>query len=148
MSTGTVIIQDALKQIGAHSIVAPASSDTLETARSVLNSMLELWTSKSIFIRTTPIEVVGDDLNEPIDTRNAIVYNLAIMLSPGFDNGKDIVSSRLQMLANTTMETVTNLYQNVEIPEMVISSTTPLGAGNNRGFRSRTFFPRGATIKN
>ena len=148
MSTGTVIIQDALKQIGAHSTNAPVSSDTLETARSILNSMLEMWTSKSIFIRTTPLSVVGDDLNEPIDTRNAIVYNLAIMVSPGFDNGKNIVSRGLQILADTTLEAITKLYQNVEIPELVISSTTPLGAGNDRGLRSRTFFPRGATIKN
>ena len=148
MSTGTVIIQDALKQIGAHSTNSPVSSDTLETARSILNSMLEMWTSKSIFIRTTPLSVVGDDLNEPIDTRNAIMYNLAIFLAPGFDNAKIIVSTDLRMLARETLETITKLYQNVEIPELVISSTTPLGAGNDRGLRSRTFFPRGATIKN
>ncbi len=148
MSIGTNIIQDALKALGAHSTASPASSGTLEDGRLILNSMLELWTSQSIFIRTVPISVVGEDLNEPIDARNAIVYNLAIMLAPALDNGKAIVSKDLRDLATTTFSTIRALYQDVEVPEMVISSTTPLGAGNTRGARSPTFFARGATVKN
>ena len=79
MSAGTEIIQEALRKIGAHSEVSPASAESILVGKSALNSMLEMWLSKGIDFGFAPLDAPGDDLSEPPDTRNGISSNLAIM---------------------------------------------------------------------
>lgn len=144
MSAGTVIVQRALQMIGAHSIVSPADPDSIVLGMEKLNSMLEMWLSMGIVIGFTPLEVPGDELNEPADTRNGIISNLALELAPDFDNVAQVVSLPLQRSAKVGYANIKNLYQSVTVPEKVVSSTLPIGAGNRT--RRRTFFAKGATI--
>lgn len=146
MSTGTAIIQRALQGIGAHSRVAPASPESITLGMEKLNSMLEMWLSQGITIGFTPLDVPGDNLNEPADTKNGIICNLAIELAPDFDNGKQIVSQELRRNAKVGFGNIKNLYQKITIPKKVVSSTLPVGAGNSRGVNRRTFFPKGGTV--
>ena len=148
MSTGTDIIHDALKLIGAHSVVSPAGPESIEDGRKALNSMLEMWISKNIQIGTTPLEVAGDELNEPVDCRNAIIQNLAIEMSANFDNGKDIVSPSLRSLAKVRFQDVRSLYGKLTIPKKVLSSTAPVGVGNQNGFYGRTFWRKDDAVGN
>lgn len=149
MSIGTDIIKDALKQIGAHSIVSPAAPETIEDGRVTLNSMLEMWLSKNIVIGATPLSVAGDELNEPADCRNAIVFNLAILFAGPFGNGKQIVSPELRSNARKSFSDVRGLYGRLNIPEKVLSSTTPIGAGNRRStLSSDRFWTKGDTVEN
>jgi len=148
MSTGTEIIQDALAEIGAFSTAMPASAASIESGRRKLNSMLELWLSDNIILGTTPLEVSGDELNEPADSRNAIVYNLALQLAGPFSNGKQIVTQTLANNARSNFMKIKSLYRTIDIPDKVISSTTPLGAGNRVGAWTRQYFPKGSTISN
>ena len=148
MSTGTRIIQDALKLIGAHSVVSPAGPESIEDGRVALNSMLEMWNSKNIQIGTTPLEVAGDELNEPADCRNAIVQKLAIEVAPLFDNGKLVVSPELRALAKVNFQDVRSLYGKLTIPRKVLSSTTPTGAGNSNGNFTRRFWPKDSAVGN
>ncbi len=146
MTTGTAIIQRALEQIGAHSIVAPASPDSIVLGKEKLNSMLEMWLSRNIELGFVPLNVAGDELNEPADTTNGIIDNLSLRLAPSFDNGKTIVSRDLKAQASSGFSEIKRMYQRLNIPDKVISSTAPTGAGNQRGFRQRPFFPKGSTI--
>ena len=146
MSTGTAIIQEALQEIGVHSIASPAGAESIEFGMMKLNAMLELWLSKNIRIGFTPLKVPGDDINEPADARNAIVSNLALLLAPAFDNGKQIVSPQLKSNANLGFIQMARLYKKIIVPDKVVSSTLPVGAGNQRSSRSRTFFGKKATI--
>ena len=146
MSTGTVIIERALQVIGAHSIASPADPESIVLGMEKLNSMLEMWLTDDIKIGTTPLEVPGDELNEPSDTRNGIINNLAIELAPDFDNGKIVVSPQLTQNVRIDFIRIEKRYGTISIPKRVVSSTLPRGAGNNRGFRSRTFFSKGSTI--
>ena len=146
MSTGTDLIQRALQTIGAHSIVSPADPDSIIVGMERLNSMLEMWLSFGIDIGFTPLEVPGDELNEPPDTRNGIIANLALQLAPTFDNGKVIVSPVLQRDAKLGYHNIKNIYQRLTIPKKVVSSTLPVGAGNSRRVHARTFFRKGATL--
>lgn len=150
MSTGTDIIRDALAEIGAASVVAPADPQSVEAGRKKLNSMLELWLSRNIVIGVRPLDLAGDELAEPPDTRNAIVTNLALELAPLFDNGRQIVTPTLMENARRNFQMVKNLYGRIRMPDKVLSSTTPLGAGNYQddSFYSRTFFRRGSRISN
>ena len=82
MSTGTDLIEDALKEIGANSVARPAGGETINDVKKKLDSMLQRWLSQGIDLGTTPIDLVGEEVNEPIDARNAIVENLAILAAP------------------------------------------------------------------
>ena len=146
MSTGTAIIEDALKLLGVNSVLSPAAPENITDGMNVLNSMLEDWLSKGIHIGFTPLEVPGDELNEPQDATNAIKSNLAIEMSPYFDNGGNIVSPALAGRAKRQMADIKILYEVFHIPPKVISSTTPLGAGNRRGVNNLQYFPKGMVI--
>lgn len=146
MTVGSEIITRALQKIGAHSIVQPASPDSITLGMENLNSMLEMWLSQGIEIGFTPLKVPGDQLNEPRDTRNGITNNLAMYLGPDFNNGKVVISPELARNAKVDFINIKNLYQRVTVPKKVVSSTLPVGAGNSRGRNGRVFFPRGATI--
>ena len=150
MSIGTDIIRDALAEIGVNSVVTPASPEAIEAGRKKLNSMLELWLSENIVIGTRPLDLAGEELSEPADTRNAIVTNLALELAPLFANGKQIVDPTLQQNARRNYMKIKKLYGRIMVPEKVLSSNTPLGAGNYQddSFYSRTFFRRGSRVSN
>ena len=144
MSIGTEIIKDALGEIGAHSVAAPANPEAIELGKRKLNSMCEIWLSKDIRFGFTPLSVPGDELNEPADVRNGIVSNLALLLAPSFDNGRQIVSPSLKSAASAGFREIQRLYQRVDVPDKGVSSTLPRGQGNKR--RANEFFGRNATI--
>lgn len=150
MSTGTDIITDALKEIGVVSAVSPANNESLQDGLKKLNSMMEIWLSQGIIIGFSPLDVIGNDLNEPLDCRSGIVSNLAIECAPLFNNGDQIVSPQLRSNARRDIAIIKSLYRTNEIPKKVLSSTTPIGAGNARsgGFNNRTFWPKGGEVDN
>ncbi len=146
MTTGTVIAQDALACIGAHSTAAPASDETILTVVKLLNNMLEMWLSKGIQIGFTPLDVPSDELNETADSFDAIIFNLAIKAAPFFDNGKPIVSADLRLLSGSSFRDVKAQYQRINIPKTVLSSTTPRGQGNVNDFFRQPFVGQNAEI--
>ena len=143
MSSGTKIIESALKLIGAHSIAAPADAESVELGMETLNSMLQLWLSKQIDLGISPLDAPGDEVDEPLDSTQAIIDNLAVALGPNFDNGGEVVSQTLRVNANNGYNSIKSLYQVFTIPDKVVSSTLPRGAGNRSG---RTFAGKGATV--
>ena len=148
MTTGTVLIQEALEQIGAHSIAAPADAAAIERGKDRLNSMCELWLTRNIDFGFTPLSVAGDDLDEPSDVRNVIIDNLAVQLAPKFEPDAAIVSRELRASARTGFEFIKTAYEVITISDKVVSSTLPLGAGNHRhGFgEQQKFHAKGAKI--
>lgn len=148
MSTGTTIIKRALQKIGASSAVSEPTPEAFQTGLEVLNGMLSTWKSRNLDTGSTLLKTAGDELNEREDCKNAIILNLAIALSMDFDNGKAIVSQDLRNEAFKQLATITSIYQTTDIPEKVVSSTLPKGAGNRRFLNSQAFFGEGDTIGN
>lgn len=148
MSTGTDIIQKALQEIGAHSVVSPASAESILAGKDALNSMLEMWLSKGIDFGFSPLDAPGDTLDEPPDVRNGIISSLAIILAPNFDNGKGVVSPELRSIANSQFHTIQRIYRKVTIPKKVVSSTLPRGAGSEQGILDSAFYDVGDRINN
>lgn len=146
MSTGTFLVQKALQKIGAHSLIRPANAQSLEDGFQALNGMLQTWLSMGIGLGIVPLSVPGDELGEPADSTQAIINNLALELAPDRQGGKDVVSLILLRNANSQFNALKALYQVFTIPDKVLSSTTPLGAGNNISRNGRVFVGRGATI--
>ena len=146
MSSGTFIIESALKRIGAASIVQPAAPETITEGKDILDSMLQLWETWGIDIGIVPLDAPGDELGEPLDARNAIIDNLALMLAPDFDNGKGNVSAQLKANARNGLAQVKQMYRELTVPPRQISSTTPRGQGNVNGLRTRIFFEEGEEL--
>ncbi len=140
MSIGTDIIKRGLQRIGADSIASPATPETLDNGLEILNSMLQLWTSWGIDLQYIPLEDVTDELSEGIDTRNAIIDNLALAMAADFDNGALIVSVQLRRNADSGFEMVKTLYQKFNIPKKRPSGNLPRGAGNSKGNWNEIFF--------
>ena len=118
----------------------------ISVARDNLNSMLQLWLSQGIDLGTVPLDAPGDELSEPLDARQAIIDNLAIYMAPDFEQRNPIVSQSLIKNARIGLVLIKGLYQNLTIPDKVVSSTLPRGAGNNRGIFTRIFYEKGATL--
>lgn len=136
MTTGTKIIQKSLQRIGKHSVVKPAASEVIEDGMDHLNSMIQGWESLCISMGCMPLKVPGDELSEPSDVKNAIIDNLAIYMAPSM-NGR--VTPELTRAANNGLALIKDLYQDLTIPNKVVSSTLPLGEGNDNLIGSQTF---------
>lgn len=146
MSTGTKVIEGALRKIGAHSQVSPAEPETIIEAMETLNSMLQLWRSWGIMQNLVPLKEPGEELSEPSDARNAIEDNLAIQVAPNFDNGKVVVSATLERNARLGFQMIETLYQEFTVPNKVPSSLLPKGAGNSKGTQRQVFFGENGTL--
>lgn len=147
MSIGTFIAQSALEEIGAHSLAAPAPPSVIEKTAFRINTMLHRWQSWGIKIPFTQLGVPGDELSEPADTTDAIIFNLAIDISGPFSNGSSAtVSSDLRDNARKTFVILKQTYRILTVPNKQVSSTTPRGIGNINGVNSRTFFDDGEPI--
>jgi hypothetical protein len=148
MSDGTTIIQSALKLIGKHSIVQPADPESVEIGKFTLNSMLQLWLSQNVDMGIVPLNAEGDELGEPLDARQGIINNLAILMAPNFDNGDVVVSQTLMANARLSKAEIKRLYRSITIPNKVVSSTLPKGAGNQvqSNYWTDTYFVKGSTL--
>lgn len=140
MSSGVDIIIDAYRRIGVTSSQTEVESESIVSAVPILNSMIEMWRTNWDIELTTinPLKVAGDPFDEPIDTRNGIVDNLAILLAPNFNKP---ISPDLRLNAKNGFEDIRDSYSDTEVPIMQFSSTTPRGAGNTRGIKPRVYMP-------
>ncbi len=147
MSAGTFIIKKALRTIGAYSIAASADPDSISEGMDYLNGMIQTWESKNIVMGATPLSVPGDELNEPADTTNAIIANLALLMAPTFDNGAlSVVSPRLEGNAKSLFLDMKRAYSTAKAPRRIVSTTLPRGEGNREYITNKPFFDKDQVI--
>ena len=145
MSSGTSVIQGALQKISAHSPLQPAPPEAIETGRLVLNSMLSEWEDDGINLSIAPLETAGSELSEPLGTRNAIMFNLALALAPDFPGAQ--VSDELRRQAKKSYNKTKRIWKVIEIPKPQVRETLPQGQGNMRNSKwDYTFFPEDSEI--
>ena len=147
MSIGTDLIEEALKQIGAHSIIAPADPESILIGRNKLNGMLQAWLTNDIDLGTVFIDAEGDEVGEPIDARSGIVDNLSIACAPMFASQNVRVTPELRTNARIGFNAIKAAYQVPTIPDKTVSSTLPRGQGNTFGrFMDNVYSGSGATL--
>lgn len=144
MSTGTKIVQNALKKIGAFSPVKPTNSESLEDVKDLLNSLRARWEDDDIVTGAVPLNAIGDEFSEPQGLTNAYVFNLAIEAQPLFEGSK--ISTELRMNANKTYRHMVEKYQTISIPTPKARSTLPKGQGNRRDLYDKNYFDAGESI--
>lgn len=153
MSAGTVIFHNALKVIGAYSIAAQADPEADVDLMNMYNSMIIEWFGLEIKAidgnpLLNPIKVPGEELGEPLDTKLAIEYNLAVLAFPLFHAGNKPLSPVTSKTAERLLNYLKTVYQDVTIPKMVVSSTLPRGEGVSPVRNQGPYFDRGETIGN
>lgn len=139
MTIGTKIIESALEEIGAHSVVSPANPESIQTAKNVLNGMIAAWEDDGIVMGCSPLKEPGSELSEPLGASNGIVYNLAILLAPKFPGA--VVTPLLLRNAQKTLNKIENHWRTLTIPNMSVRGTLPKGQGNF--IYEKTFFDEG-----
>lgn len=145
MSTGTEIIQEALTEIKAHSVVSPVNPESLKTGMNVLNGMIATWQDKGIQTGAVPLKEVGSELSEPLGARNGIVQNLAILLQPKFPGSQ--LNPLLVSNAAKNYQDIVNAWNVPVIPKKVLNSSFPTGQGNkNYDIWDNQFFTEGQEI--
>jgi hypothetical protein len=144
MSTGTKLIQNALKKLGVFSIVKPTNPEQLEDVKDSLNSMLARWQDDGIECGAVPLNAIGDDFSEPLGLTNVFEDNLAIEVQPYFESAK--ISTRLLTNANKGYQDMLTKYRSVTIPKLQARSTLPKGQGNRHHRYDNTFFDAGEEI--
>lgn len=148
MSTGTEIVQRALKHLTIHSPLQPASAEALKDGKDTLNGMLSMWRDRfGINMGTVTLNAIGDELSEPLGAKNEIEYCLAMSLAPMFPGAQ--VSPTLQGQANKGFQSVLSTWGAVTIPRKQPRRTLPKGQGNKRGGNwvyDYTFYPEGSTL--
>jgi hypothetical protein len=90
--------------------------------------MLEMWTSQGLNIDYSYPNEPGDDLGEPGDCRNGIITNLAVKIAPIYST---TASPQLSSEAYSEYTKLEELYRPLTVPNRIISSTMPWGAGND-----------------
>lgn len=147
MSTGTALIEHALKQIGAHSIIAPADPESIVLGMGTLNSMLQAWLTNNIDLGVAVIDAPGDEVGEPLDARQGIIDNLSVALVPLFASQNVRVTPELKANARNGFNAIKAAYQVPTIPDKTVSSTLPRGQGNTHGrFMDNVYSGSGATL--
>ncbi len=146
MSIGSEIILEAGQEIGIHSLARPMDSETIIKGMNKLNGMLRSWKSLDVDLSTVQLNVPSDVLSEPLDARNAIVLNLALLMAGPFSNGRATVSPELRINAAVEKNYVFIYYRNFDLPDKVASATLPVGAGNSKGIQPQVFKGDGGII--
>ena len=137
MSSGTRIVTDALAAGGISSSVVPNDSEQLDVGFRRLMSMMNIWLSWGIVLGFTPIDAIGQELDEPEDAYNAIVDNLAVSMLHFY---RIPITQELKANARVGLIQVKTLYQELTIPSKIPSSTLPRGQGNAKGIDAQVFF--------
>lgn len=143
MSTGTEIIEAALAEGKVVSVLVPSSPEQITDGMHKLNSLIQMWVTQDIFLNIQPLKSAGDQLDEPIDVRNALVFNLAIILANLYSFP---VTVDLKRQASKTFGVIERNYKKLDIPEKVVSSTLPRGQGQNKGVDPQIFKRKGSTV--
>lgn len=145
MSTGTKLVQNALKKLGVFSVVKPTNPETLEDVMDALNSMYARWQDDGIDCGAVPLNAIGKEFSEPLGLTNVFEDNLAIEVQPYFEGSK--ISTRLLTNANKGYQDMLTKYQAITIPKLQARSTLPKGQGNKRNvYWDKTFFDTGEEI--
>lgn len=140
MSTAKFIILQSLTRIGKNSPLKKAKAADISAGLSSLQSFMEMLGTMRIILPTNPVRGSSDELGETLDTRNALIDNLAIEIATNYDNGQVIVSETLAVNAAKGMAFLKTYYRNSVALNKVPGSTLPVGAGRARGIKPRIYF--------
>ena len=145
MSSADFLITQAYKKNGVLSVAVPRNPEAIVDGLVELNGMLQMWESQGIEIGTVTVENVQDEVGEPPDCTIPIIDNLAMGTAAMFQAP---IPQTLSDSAREGYEWVKSLYQVTDIPEKQVSSTMPVGSGNERGINRRVFAGRNRRISN
>jgi len=139
MSTATELITDAYTEIMVQSQSKNISEFAIEFGRRKFKAMMQEWIDTDMDFGYTAIEFVSDETSIPVGLETAITTNLAVRLSPSVGQ---VANPTLVANAAISLHTVKDQYQSKEAADRIVSGTMPLGQGNTRGIKPRTFANR------
>lgn len=136
MTTARTRVESALQILGASSPIKKAGAEVTNKTFGTLVNMLELWGSENIAVPWTLPTTLGDELNEPPQTRLAIDYNLAVTVAPYIQK---VATEEIKKIAKSKLATLRTQF--APKPTTKYPSTLPIGTGNKVRPLSPVFYP-------
>jgi len=120
-------VVQALEEIGLASYVFDLQPEQINSARIKLDAMIASWASRGLKLNypLTQDSDLDEETGVPDAANEAIYKNLAIALAPSY--GK-VVPPDTRISAKDAYDSLLRLLVNV--PQMRLPTTLPLGAGN------------------
>lgn len=151
MEKAKTVISDALSELGAYASETHLSSTQAQKGIFYLNAMMLDFDNSGINLGYTLIDSLGDDITIPDGALEPVVMNLAVMLSPLFNESATSVDLFIQAQSgyNDLMAISVDEFPNTPYPETMIR-----GSGNYSEFdrlfytnpRPAIYTERGASI--
>lgn len=137
------LIRDALQELGVQAAEQPITPDQVQTGIRYANDMMEEY--DYLNLGYSIIDSASDEITVPGFARTWMKKQLALHLAPQFT-----ATSMVPMISQQASRALDNLLmQSLEIGEMSMPATLPVGSGNELwDSRSRTFYPDGEEIIN
>jgi hypothetical protein len=110
MTTAVDIIGSALRKISAVDPNEPLDAGDIESCLSALNRLAMRWESKTITLGWSPITDPYATIPVPIESEDALVYNLAIMIAPEYGAA---VSRAVLAMASESLNDLKNYLSTV-----------------------------------
>lgn len=143
MTAAAVIVDRALKNLGATSVLNPAAPELINDSFEYLVELLGRWSAQNTNFGVAIPDVLGDDLEEPSFVTQALIYTLASEISPM--TRKTPSKHLLHLVSKTYKMMLVRINPRLQ---QQYPNTLPLGAGNKSGPRSRTYYPEPETVDN
>lgn len=118
------LIRDALQELGVQAAEQPITSDQMQTGIRYTNDMMEEY--DYLNLGYSIIDSASDDITVPGYARTWMKKQLALHLAPQFT-----ATSMVPMIQQQATRALDNLLlQSVEVGEMSMPGTLPVGSGN------------------
>lgn len=130
------LIRDALQELGVQAAEQPITPDQVQTGIRYTNDMMEEY--DYLNLGYSIIDSASDDITVPGFARTWMKKQLALHLAPQFT-----ATSMVPMIAQQASRALDNLLmQSLEIGEMSMPPTLPVGSGNELwNSDNLTFYP-------
>lgn len=132
------LIRDALQELGVQAAEQPITPDQIQTGIRYTNDMMEEY--DYLNLGYSIIDSASDDITVPGFARTWMKKQLALHLAPQFT-----ATSMVPMISQQASRALDNLLmQSLEIGEMSMPATLPVGSGNELwNDDGLTFYPEG-----
>lgn len=130
------LIRDALQELGVQAAEQPITPDQMQTGIRYTNDMMEEYDYLNLGYAI--IDSASDEITVPNYARTWMKKQLAVALAPQFT-----ATSMLPLISQQAERAMDNLLiQSVNIGQMTMPSTLPVGSGNELWREeSVTFYP-------
>lgn len=129
MTAVAVIVRDALRHLKVQDPRQPVKAEDARDAIRALNLMMRRWEADGLALGWSDVATMDDELPAPPEAEEAIGFNLAIKLRPGFGVtlDADVVANAQSGLSSLTADVLSNQFVRTSYPDLPVGESQVCG---------------------